>query len=522
MKTVLFKSRGNLRIVKSTAMMGALLLIMGACTGPQPVKQPISASPPGDKTVAATRAPGFVRTPVLDPRTIEIEIDRRKEALANVQNELAGRPEPQDRRNRLLINSWAIAVERQIRGLEQLSDENGKSALIVNQIERATKAKDIAERLMEILSAAPVASPVVVTEHAEKTEVGSPWQAVRQDYHNGDCHAVVASYDHLRTLMPDNQTPADVTIKVALCQSRLGQNQTAITMIEELFRGESYLLDLQYMKYLHANLLFQDGQIDKAEKEYQSLLDVAKEREQWNDLAKLRMSQIRLRRGEALEEPSLATEPEGPPTGEYPPDLQASTEEGFPAETQGALQDQQTASAEEQLSGQDVLVDAPPSETDQTAQEEGTSTPFTDEPSAIQGEEVRSDRLDEAQRLLDNEQYDKAIAVYHQLLGTEYETKAQEGINEAQDKFSEKQRRKAASLVLKARRESDTETKKGLLVGALETLQQANFKYPGNRFFDKIEDNIRQVTSQIRKIDPQFQPPVPGTSVKDQTAFQSE
>ena len=523
MKTVLRRSRRNLIIGKFTAM-SVFLLLVGACTtGPQPVPQPVTTSPiAGNRTVVTTpRTTNAVRTPVIDPRLIDIEIDRRKEALRSAQDQLSLRPEPQDPKNRLLINSWSIAVERQVRELEQLAGENRNTALIINPMDKAAKAQDMASKLMEILSIAPIAPPIVVAQEAQTKDMSVPWNSVRQDYQNGDCHAVVASYDHLRTMMPDAEPPADVTIKVALCESRLGQNQAAISMIEDLFRGESYLLDLQYLKYLHANLLFQDGQLDKAEKAYQSLLDVAKEREQWNDLAKLRMSQIQLRRGEAIEGPAIVSEQAGPSTGESSAVPQTPAE-GPSGESPETVQDQQAAATDQQVTEQDVTNSPSPTETDQPAQEEASATPFTDKPSAIAGEENRSDKLDEARRLIDNEQYDQAIAVYHQLLGTEFETKAQEGIIEAQDKYAEKQRRKAAALVLQARREADSETRKGLLINALETLQTANFKYPGNRFFDKIEDNIRQVTSQIQKIDPQYQPPVPGTSVKDKTAFQSD
>jgi thioredoxin-like negative regulator of GroEL len=115
-------------------------------------------------------------------------------------------------------------------------------------------------------------------------------------------------------------------------------------------------------------------------------------------------------------------------------------------------------------------------------------------------------KLLEGKQFIDNEQYEEAVIAYQTLLGTEYDTLAQEGIQLAQDLYAEQHRREAASLVLKAHEDSDMASRKGLLVQALRMLQDINVRYPGNKYAAKVQQNIKDVVEQIQGMDPSFDP----------------
>ncbi|MGQ9655599.1 MAG: hypothetical protein ACUVXD_16190, partial [Thermodesulfobacteriota bacterium] len=80
------------------------------------------------------------------------------------------------------------------------------------------------------------------------------------------------------------------------------------------------------------------------------------------------------------------------------------------------------------------------------------------------------------------------------------------GIQEAQDRYADKRRREAASLVLRAHGETPSGNRKALLLQALQILQETNASYPSNKHASKIEQNIKDVIQQIRKMDPEFNP----------------
>jgi thioredoxin-like negative regulator of GroEL len=127
-------------------------------------------------------------------------------------------------------------------------------------------------------------------------------------------------------------------------------------------------------------------------------------------------------------------------------------------------------------------------------------------------EEIQLSRLKEARLLLDEGKYEQAIKTFQGLLGTEYDTEAQKGIQEAQDRYAEQQRRKAADLVYMALGKEDAEERKRLLIQALTLLQEVNMRYPANRYARKIQRNIGDVIARIQKMDPLFTPSPPQVS----------
>jgi outer membrane protein assembly factor BamD (BamD/ComL family) len=112
-------------------------------------------------------------------------------------------------------------------------------------------------------------------------------------------------------------------------------------------------------------------------------------------------------------------------------------------------------------------------------------------------------RLQEAQKLLEEERYEEAIVAFGQVEAQEYREQASKGIQEAQDRYAEKRRKEAAALVLKAREETG-QARKASLLKALEILEETNRRYPNNRYAAKIQQNINDVIGQIRAIDPGF------------------
>jgi tetratricopeptide (TPR) repeat protein len=334
-----------------------------------------------------------------------------------------------------------------------------------------------AGRIMECLAVAPLGSP---TGQAGAPSVGAApaadtWNTTRLAYKRGDCVGVLNENNALLMSSPDAMVPTDVEVMQALCLSRTGRRQEAIKAMDSLLLGQVQLLDAQYLHYLLGNWLFEEKQAERAAETYRAVLNEAQERDRWAALAKLKLDQIDMRREEWISVPTSRTSEEA---GDESPVLVTTKP---PQDFEPAVKK--------------------PSETIVVSKGQPAETPV---------ETARSAHLREAESYLESGRYVEAIEAYQALLGSEYDSRAQEGIQVAQDRYALGRRREAASLVLNAHAKSDPQERKAFLERALGVLEAVNRKYPNNRYAAKIDQNKRDVIERIQEIDPNFRASSPG------------
>jgi len=479
------------------------MAISASCAPKQPVAvRPPAASPPARASteVQASQRPA---APSIDPSSIQREIQRRRDALSFAKGRLESYPPGGAGRDQKALESWISATEQQVARLEAIRKEIQGTSPATDPSGRARGSERLAAQLLECLALESLEPPVPVQEARVrvKEETKVSWDILRSDYAKGDCAAVLQEYRSVTGAHSGVFVPADVELKRALCLSRSGKRKEAIQVLETLLASGDHLVDTHQIEYHLANWLFEEGELDRAGQRYQSLLEGGTERDRWADLARLRMEQIRLRRGEAApaaqpiekpQKPAVAAQPAAPEAqgkvvNEKPPLSGAPAPEGH-----GGPVKQSAGPAPGEPSH-------PPGQTSEPA-------PLSSKPAEPGFQEMQLARVQEAQRLLDGEKYEEAIRVFQQVEGADLDPQVKKGIQEAQDRYADKRRREAASLVLKAHGETPSGNRKALLVQALQILRETNERYPGNKYASKIEQNIQDVTEQIRKMDPEFRP----------------
>jgi hypothetical protein len=427
-------------------------------------------------------APGLQRPAAgpaaVDPAVLQKEIQKREAVLSQVRARRVAQGGPRQ----AVLDAWILAVEDQLARLKEIQGDLGAWKPTQDAQERARRSESLAGRFLECLALAPLDPPGPGGPRVtEETRVS--WEALRSAYGRGDCAWVLREHEAIVKTQPQAQAPTDVVVMRATCLGRTGNRQDAIRILEPLMGGAAQAVDGMGLNYMLANWLFEDGQLDKAGDRYQILLEGSKERDRWVDLAKLRLEQIRLRRGEVR--PAAA--PDVPSAGDSGPAAREPVAPGGAAERPPDA----AASLPPQM--------APPQVTapDGPRPPQGPTDPST--------HQAQTARLQEGQGLLANDRYEEAIRVFQTVEGTEYEGQARKGIQEAQDRYAESKRREAAALVLKAR-EGSPANRKANLVQALSLLQETNKKYPNNRYAPKIQQNIQDVTDQLRAVDPSYRP----------------
>ncbi len=461
-----------------------LVVLLVACEFKRPVTPPPAGPPgqpgaPGAREVAAAPDPGL----------LEKEIQRRQTAVANARKARAGLT----KERQALLDGWTLAVEDEAKRLREIQDEMRGLPSTNDPAERARRSQRLAARLLECVALDPLEPPVgMPVRLTEETRVS--WEPLRAAYGKGDCAAVAREYEGMGKAHPGAPAPAEIDAMRAVCLGRTGKRQEAIRILEPLLKGPQ-AMDTQQLQYLLANWLYEEGQLDRSGERYQALLEGSKERDRWSDLAKIRLEQIRLRTGEASPGPLAA----GPPDTRPAPGLgpQGEDQPLVTVAPPGALPTPQIPLPER--------LPEPAPGTPPGVTQPGVAPP-PQKAVETSPQELHTARLQEAQRLLDSEKYEEAIQAFQGLQGTPMEEQAQKGVQDAQDRYAEKRRREAADLVLKARDEKNAANRKAHLVRALGILQDTNGRYPNNRYAAKIQQNIQDVTGQIRAVDPGFRP----------------
>jgi tetratricopeptide (TPR) repeat protein len=311
------------------------------------------------------------------------------------------------------MDSWIKALEEQITRLEEIRDEMEVYPATGPRNDQTVMAEHLAGNLLECIALAPLEAPAEAGLLGVEETLS--WGSVRLAYKREDCAEANEQYEAQMNAVPAGVVPVDVQVQRAICLSRSGKYNEAIQLLEHLLEEEVELLDAQYLRYLLANWQFQESLLDRAGETYQSVVHRAREREHWEELAKVRIAQIRLQRGEPLTEEPATTlvDSEGASTLAAAPSWSVSPQE-------------------------EIQSIEPPSVEAPTRDPQMDTAAASDEKVVPSIYEIRDAKLQEAQKLLDSEQYEGAVIAYRTLLGTEYDSMAQEGIQQAQNLFAEK------------------------------------------------------------------------------------
>jgi tetratricopeptide (TPR) repeat protein len=108
----------------------------------------------------------------------------------------------------------------------------------------------------------------------------------------------------------------------------------------------------------------------------------------------------------------------------------------------------------------------------------------------------------EGVRLMEGQQYDKALEVFTPMLTTGYAAKAEKKIAEASLLAAEADRRRAADVFVRFTKTPDVESRKKLLVESRRILSDILVKYPGVDITEKVVGNIKRVENEMNAIDP--------------------
>jgi tetratricopeptide (TPR) repeat protein len=130
---------------------------------------------------------------------------------------------------------------------------------------------------------------------------------------------------------------------------------------------------------------------------------------------------------------------------------------------------------------------------------------------AVDRETVRMSMLQELQNRWNNAmllakegRYDEALAVFSELLDTDYGPRAAAKIEEIALEAASSERKKAADIFIRYTKTTDLESRKKLLIETRRVLKGIPEKYPNAEIIPKVIDNIRRVEEEMNSIDPQL------------------
>jgi len=102
------------------------------------------------------------------------------------------------------------------------------------------------------------------------------------------------------------------------------------------------------------------------------------------------------------------------------------------------------------------------------------------------------------------EKFDEAIAVFTNLLGSEFSSKAKEKIKELSLEAAKNDRKKAANLFTRFSKTTDLESRKKILIETHRLLKSILVKYPEVDIRAKVLGNIERVEQEMMAIDPKL------------------
>jgi len=136
------------------------------------------------------------------------------------------------------------------------------------------------------------------------------------------------------------------------------------------------------------------------------------------------------------------------------------------------------------------------------ARELRTAEAISRESSQLAAEQQAQEDWNTGMTALAAREYDKAIDAFTKTLGTSYDARAREKIDEAANLAAREDRKRAAELFVRSGRTQDLRSRKKLLLASRQLLQDILIKYPQADLIDKVKRNLRRINQEIEAIDP--------------------
>jgi len=131
-----------------------------------------------------------------------------------------------------------------------------------------------------------------------------------------------------------------------------------------------------------------------------------------------------------------------------------------------------------------------------------TTEAITRETKELAEEQIVQENWNAGMSFLEFKEYDQAIESFSHLLGTSYDARARDRINEAAGLAAQEDRRRAAELFVRSNRTHDLESRKKLLFSSRQLLQDILIKYPQSDLVEKVKRNLQRIDEEIMAIDP--------------------
>jgi tetratricopeptide (TPR) repeat protein len=131
-----------------------------------------------------------------------------------------------------------------------------------------------------------------------------------------------------------------------------------------------------------------------------------------------------------------------------------------------------------------------------------TTEAITRETKELAEEQIVQENWNAGMSFLEFKEYDQAIEAFSHLLGTSYDARARDRINEAAGLAAQEDRRRAAELFVRSNRTHDLESRKKLLFSSRQLLQDILIKYPQSELVEKVKRNLQRIDEEIMAIDP--------------------
>ena len=131
-----------------------------------------------------------------------------------------------------------------------------------------------------------------------------------------------------------------------------------------------------------------------------------------------------------------------------------------------------------------------------------TAEAINRETTVLAQEQQAQESWNEGMTALAAREYDKAIEAFTKVLGTSYDERAREKIDEAANLAAREDRRRAAELFVRSGRTHDLWSRKKLLLASRQLLQDILIKYPQSDIIDKVKRNVHRIDEEINKLDP--------------------
>jgi len=388
-------------------------------------------------------------------------------------------------------------------------------------------------------------------------------EAIKQAYDKSNYKSVIEEYEKLASLLP--VPPAyELTLLYGKALMKSGQEEKARTVLEKLLsrlRNQDQARWEFTLMQLIGDLDFALRRYEPAKKQYNELVSAYESLSEQNEWARQQLAALNVAAEQSAEVRAyadllrsyLAYNPDRDGytvvrKGEeylkkYPYSLVASSADYLVNASKKAadawynklLARVDELAREEKYQDALLLIERVPrlilpvdkqQELAAKARELRTTEAINHQSSKLAAEQQAQEAWNTGMTALAAREYDKAIDAFSKTLGTSYDARARQKIDEAANLAAREDRRRAAELFVRSGRTKDLRSRKKLLLASRQLLQDILIKYPQADLIDKVKRNLRRINQEIEAIDPDLlkmpvtvsgdlKPPAQGQPVTD-------